>query len=339
MVSTAVHEFFGVAMVEAMAAGAVPLLPRSLSYPEIVPDRFHDAVLYDAYGDMVRRLRAVLEDLPAARAAVDGLAAAMDRFDWASLAPAYDAALEAVAAGNGARRRPPRPAAVITDVTGVAVGHWTDPEARTGCTVVLVPEGTVASAEVRGGAPATRELDLLAPGPPRRPDRRRGAHRRLGLRAGRGRRGDGVAGGAGAGLPHTGRAGADRARPGPVRPGGRRPPRAPRAGRGAAACDAARPATVAHGAVGAGTGATVGKWQGPDDARPGGLGGATVRAGDLVVSALVAVNAYGYDRRPTARACSASRPGAAGAVPPAPIGNTTIGVDRHQRPARQGAAA
>jgi glycosyltransferase involved in cell wall biosynthesis len=100
VVSTAVHEFFGVAMVEAMAAGAVPLLPRSLSYPEIVPDRFHDAVLYDAYGDMVRRLRAVLEDLPAARAAVDGLAASMDRFDWTALAPAYDAALEAVAAGK-----------------------------------------------------------------------------------------------------------------------------------------------------------------------------------------------------------------------------------------------
>ncbi|QYG94775.1 DUF3524 domain-containing protein [Iamia sp. SCSIO 61187] len=100
VVSTAVHEFFGVAMVEAMAAGAVPLLPRALSYPEIVPRRFHDAVLYGAYGDMVRRLRTLLEDLPAARAAVAGLAATMDRFDWAALAPAYDAALEAVAAGK-----------------------------------------------------------------------------------------------------------------------------------------------------------------------------------------------------------------------------------------------
>lgn len=100
VVSTAVHEFFGVAMVEAMAAGAVPLLPRALSYPEIVPRRFHDAVLYGAYGDMVRRLRTLLEDLPAARAAVDGLAASMDRFDWTALAPAYDAALEAVAAGK-----------------------------------------------------------------------------------------------------------------------------------------------------------------------------------------------------------------------------------------------
>ena len=49
-------------------------------------------------------------------------------------------------------------------IDGVRVGHWTDVEARTGCTVVLFPEGPVASGEVRGGAPATREFDLLAPG-------------------------------------------------------------------------------------------------------------------------------------------------------------------------------
>lgn len=100
VVSTAVHEFFGVAMVEAMAAGAVPLLPRSLSYPEVVPPTYHEAVLYGAYGDMVRRLRGVLEDLPGARAAVAGLAHTMDRFDWSVLAPAYDDALAAVAAGR-----------------------------------------------------------------------------------------------------------------------------------------------------------------------------------------------------------------------------------------------
>ncbi len=100
VVSTAVHEFFGVAMVEAMAAGAVPLLPHALSYPEVVPDRFHDKVLYGAYGDMVRRLRDVLDDLAGARAAVDGLAATMDRFDWEVLAPAYDDVLARVAAGT-----------------------------------------------------------------------------------------------------------------------------------------------------------------------------------------------------------------------------------------------
>ncbi len=52
---------------------------------------------------------------------------------------------------------------MITDVPGVRVGHWTDPSGRTGCTVVVLPPGTVASGEVRGGAPGTREWDLLDP--------------------------------------------------------------------------------------------------------------------------------------------------------------------------------
>lgn len=52
---------------------------------------------------------------------------------------------------------------MITDIAGITVGHWTDATALTGCTVVLFPEGTVASGEVRGGAPATREFALLDP--------------------------------------------------------------------------------------------------------------------------------------------------------------------------------
>ena len=46
---------------------------------------------------------------------------------------------------------------------GVRVGHHTDLDAWTGCTVVLLPEGTVAAAEVRGGGPGTRESELLTP--------------------------------------------------------------------------------------------------------------------------------------------------------------------------------
>lgn len=60
----------------------------------------------------------------------------------------------------------------ITDVAGVRVGHWDriDKDAElgagwaTGCTVVLTPGGAVASADVRGGGPGTRETDLLRPG-------------------------------------------------------------------------------------------------------------------------------------------------------------------------------
>ena len=52
---------------------------------------------------------------------------------------------------------------MITAVAGIRVGHWTDPVGLTGCTVSSAP-GTVASGEVRGGAPGTRETDLLRPG-------------------------------------------------------------------------------------------------------------------------------------------------------------------------------
>ena len=48
-------------------------------------------------------------------------------------------------------------------IDGVQVGHWTDDFHQTGCTVVLLPEGTIGSGEVRGGAPATREFALLDP--------------------------------------------------------------------------------------------------------------------------------------------------------------------------------
>lgn len=52
---------------------------------------------------------------------------------------------------------------VVFDLEGVGVGHHSDPVGRTGCTVVLVPEGAVASVDIRGGAPGTIDTDLLSP--------------------------------------------------------------------------------------------------------------------------------------------------------------------------------
>lgn len=51
----------------------------------------------------------------------------------------------------------------LTDIAGLLVGHYTDPQAVTGCTIVLCPEGAVAGVDVRGAAPGTRETDLLQP--------------------------------------------------------------------------------------------------------------------------------------------------------------------------------
>jgi L-aminopeptidase/D-esterase-like protein len=182
---------------------------------------------------------------------------------------------------------------VITDVGGVRVGHWTDPVGRTGCTVVLFPAGTVASGEIRGGAPGTREWALLAP-------ERLVDHLDAVVLAGGSAFGLAACDGVmrfceerGMGFPTAAGVvpivvgavlydlwvGSSTARPD--------------AAAGYAACEAAGAGAVECGAVGAGTGATVGKWRGEDATRPGGVGTAAHRFGDLVVAALVAVNAYG----------------------------------------------
>ncbi|MFQ5558214.1 MAG: P1 family peptidase, partial [Acidimicrobiales bacterium] len=178
------------------------------------------------------------------------------------------------------------------DVDGVEVGHWSDPVARTGCTVIVLPEATVASGEVRGGAPATREFALLDP--QRLVDRVDAVVLTGGSAFGLASA-DGVA----AELERMDRGFPTPAGPVPivvamalfdlavgdatVRPG-------PAAGRRAFAARSHDPAV---GTVGAGTGATIAKWRGPDRSRPGGLGVGTVARGDLVVTAVVAVNAAG----------------------------------------------
>jgi L-aminopeptidase/D-esterase-like protein len=182
---------------------------------------------------------------------------------------------------------------MITDVAGLRVGHWTDPEARTGCTVVLFPDGTVASGDVRGGAPATRELELLDP---IRTVSRIDAvvltgGSAFGLAAADGamrfceERGMGFATPVGPvpivvalALFDLG-VGDAAARPGPDE--------------GYAACAAAADGPVELGLIGAGAGATVAKLGPPRDRRPGGLVSAGAEGGGLRVAALVAVNASG----------------------------------------------
>src|SRR6185369_17331029 len=51
----------------------------------------------------------------------------------------------------------------LTDIAGLAVGHFTDPRRPTGCSVVLCEHGAVCGVDVRGAAPGTRETDLLDP--------------------------------------------------------------------------------------------------------------------------------------------------------------------------------
>ena len=189
----------------------------------------------------------------------------------------------------------------ITDVNGLSVGHAGAHGRPTGCTVVLCPQGAVCGVAVRGGAPGTRETELLRP-----ENTVQQVH--AVLLTGGSAFGLDAAGGVmrwleerGHGLP-VGAAAADGTQPlrVPIVPAavlfdlGLGDARIrPDAGTGYAACDAASTQSPAQGRVGAGLGATVGKLWGMERAMRGGVGSASLRMGGFTVGALVAVNAIG----------------------------------------------
>ena len=185
----------------------------------------------------------------------------------------------------------------IQRVDGFRIGHWTNTDAGTGCTAIVAPEGATGGVDVRGGAPASRETDLLRPentvdqvhavvlsgGSAFGLEAASGAARELESR--------------GIGLPvgptqvpivcsscifdlAFGRA--------DVRPD-------IEAGKAAvrAALDGDPDAPIEEGNVGAGTGATVGKLMGPDHVMKGGLGARAFQLGPLQMGAVASVNACG----------------------------------------------
>lgn len=182
----------------------------------------------------------------------------------------------------------------ITDVAGIKVGHYTDKEAATGCTVILCEGPTPCGVDVRGSAPATRETDLLDPtclvhevnaivlsgGSAFGLDAASGVVRYLEERG------------------HGFDAGVAKV---PIVPAaslfdlaiGRADVR-PTAEDGYRACLAAAGGPVDEGSVGAGTGCTVGKLLGVTSWVKAGLGTASQAIGKgIVVGAIVAVNAFG----------------------------------------------
>jgi L-aminopeptidase/D-esterase-like protein len=175
---------------------------------------------------------------------------------------------------------------------GFSVGHSTDRDGWTGCTVILAPDGAVAAGEVRGGGPGTREGDLLSP-----------ASTAPGVQAlvltGGSAFGLGAAEGVmrwleerdlgyetpAARVPLVAGAvvydlmlGDGAARPSPAD--------------GYAACEVARPEPE-RGTVGAGTGCTVGKLGGPGSWTKGGVGVTSLALDGATVAALAVVNAFG----------------------------------------------
>ena len=98
VVSTALHEFFGAAIVEACYCGCFPILPRRLSYPELIPAERHADCLYDDDRGLLDRLRAAVLEKDRVRAF--SLRLAMGCFDWGQMAPGYDDRLEQVLASR-----------------------------------------------------------------------------------------------------------------------------------------------------------------------------------------------------------------------------------------------
>ena len=181
----------------------------------------------------------------------------------------------------------------ITDVPGIEVGQAQDEEALTGCTVILCRKGAVAGVDVRGGAPGTRETDLLNP-----VNLVEKVHAVL------------LAGGSAYGLDAASGVmhyleeqdigfdvGVAKV---PIVPAAilfdlavGRPDVRPDAEMGYRAASAASAEVPREGNIGSGTGASVGKILGPKTAMKAGLGTASMNVGGIVIGAIVAVNAWG----------------------------------------------
>lgn len=181
----------------------------------------------------------------------------------------------------------------ITAIAGVEVGHWTDADAGTGCTVISLPEPNVAAVEVRGAAPGSRETALLEPG-------MRVEQIQAILLTGGSAFGLSAADGVVKGLVADGRGHETGVARIPIvpaavifdlMPGGSEKRPGPEEGEAAYRSRSADPVEV--GRVGAGTGATVAKWRGFENLMPGGLGSAVRTYGGVSVGALVVVNAVG----------------------------------------------
>ena len=249
-------------------------------------------------------------------------------------------AVAAVLAGPAAFGQPAT-AKGLTAVTGIKVGHHTLTERPTGCTVILTEAGVVAGVDVRGGAPGTRETDLLDP-----VNMVQKVHAIV------------LSGGSAFGLDSASGVMRYLEEKGvgfdafvakvPIVPAailfdlgvGGSPKIRPTAECGYAAAQAATDGPVAEGNVGAGAGATVGKTGGPARSMKAGIGSAAIALpSGLVVAELVAVNAVGDIIDPAAGRVVAGVRNAdgkgfadarrlirSGALARRPGENTTIGV-------------
>ena len=217
----------------------------------------------------------------------------------------------------------------ITDIPGIRVGHYTNLEAATGCTVILCDTPAIGGVDVRGGAPATRETDLL------------NSHNLVEevnavVLTGGSAYGLDAASGVMRYLEEQGHGFDTGVARVPIVPaaaifdlGFGSASIRPDAAAGYQACEQATSEEVTLGNVGAGTGATVGKMAGPSFMMKGGLGSASTLLSDgTLVGALVVVNSLGDIIDPLTRqiVAGARNPSGQGFLAANLIESTTIAV-------------
>ncbi len=93
VVSTAIQENFGISIVEATRHGCLPLLPRRLSYPEVIPEKFHKLSFYQGYPELVGHLMNYLKNPPEMTLRKE-LSESMAKFSWENMVDQYDDLLE-----------------------------------------------------------------------------------------------------------------------------------------------------------------------------------------------------------------------------------------------------
>lgn len=207
--------------------------------------------------------------------------------------PVVPAPAAAAAAATPKSEGPPVNGAVAPPESFL-IGHWTDTEGATGCTVVIPPPQSRGGVDVRGGGPGTRETDSIGPFAGT-------SEVTAVLLTGGSAFGLAAADGAAHWLEENGRGYATPAGLVPIVPAAvvydlaEGDPRArPGPDAGYAACASAAPGVPERGRVGAGTGAAVGKILGRERSTPSGVGYAAARSGrGETVAALAVVNAFG----------------------------------------------